>query len=141
MNNIAEMARVCNDLNISFHIISGGDANKIISKVINFFNPEQTTGHLSISNDGNKVFKISLEYNEFTYSKKLPKDKGYVFFDLESKDKNKVFVLDNIQNICDIMSESFGMEYFLFNEQFDYLIAVNWYVIELTDGAKKYLIT
>ena len=49
--------------------------------------------------------------------------------------------MDNIQNICDIMSESFGMEYFLFNEQFDYLIAVNWYVIELTDGAKKYLIT
>lgn len=141
MNNIAEMARVCNDLNISFHIISGDDANKIISKVINFFNPEQTTGHLSISNDGNKVFKISLEHNEFTYSKKLPEDKGYVFFDLESKDKNKVFVLDNIQNICDIMSESFGMEYFLFNEQFDYLIAVNWYVIELTDGAKKYLIT
>ena len=64
-----------------------------------------------------------------------------MFFDLESKDKNKVFVLDNIQNICDMMSESFGMEYFLFNEQFNYLIAVNWYVIELTDGAKKYLIT
>lgn len=49
--------------------------------------------------------------------------------------------MDNIKNICDMMSESFGMEYFLFNEQFDYLIAVNWYVIELTDGAKKYLIT
>lgn len=79
MNNIAEMARVCNDLNISFHIISGDDANRIISKVINFFNPEQTTGHLSISNDSNKVFKISLEHNEFTYSKKLPEDKGYVF--------------------------------------------------------------
>ena len=46
MNNIAEMARVCNDLNISFHIISGDDANQIISKVINFFNPEQTTEHL-----------------------------------------------------------------------------------------------
>ena len=79
MNNIAEMARVCNDLNISFHIISGDDANQIISKVINFFNPEQTTGHLSISNDSNKVFTISLEHNEFTYSKKLPEDKGYVF--------------------------------------------------------------
>lgn len=73
--------------------------------------------------------------------KNCQRTKGMFFFDLESKDKNKVFVLDNIQNICDIMSESFGMEYFLFNEQFDYLIAVNWYVIEFTDGAKKYLIT
>lgn len=80
MNNIAEMARVCNDLNISFHIISGDDANKIISKVINFFNPEQTIGHLSISNDSNKVFKISLEHNEFTYSKNCQRTKGMFFF-------------------------------------------------------------
>ncbi len=63
------------------------------------------------------------------------------FFDLENKDKNKIFVLDNVQNICNIMSESFGMEYFLCDEKFNYLIAVNWYVIELTNGAKEYLIT
>lgn len=64
----------------------------------------------------------------------------YFFFDLESKDRNNIFIFNNVQDICDVMSESFGMEYFLFDEYFNYLIVVNWYVIELTDGAKKYLI-
>ncbi len=141
MSNISELENICNDLNISFHIINGDEANEIIAQVINLFNPEKITGHLSISNSNNKVFKISLEHNEFTYSKKLPEGKGYIFFDLESKDKNNIFVLDNVQNTCDIMSESFGMEYFLCDEKFNYLIAVNWYVIELTNGAKEYLIT
>lgn len=63
-----------------------------------------------------------------------------IFFDLESKDRNNIFIFNNVQDICDVMSESFGMEYFLFDEYFNYLIVVNWYVIELTDGAKKYLI-
>lgn len=65
---------------------------------------------------------------------------GLYFFDLESKDRNNIFIFNNVQDICDVMSESFGMEYFLFDEYFNYLIVVNWYVIELTDGAKKYLI-
>lgn len=65
---------------------------------------------------------------------------GLYFFDLESKDGNNIFIFNNVQDICDVMSESFGMEYFLFDEYFNYLIVVNWYVIELTDGAKKYLI-
>lgn len=140
MGDISELIRVCNDLDISFNMINGDEANQIISQVIKFFNPEQTTGHLSISNDSNKALKIPLEGNEFTYSKKLPKCKGYIFFDLESKDRNNIFIFNNVQDICDVMSESFGMEYFLFDEYFNYLIVVNWYVIELTDGAKKYLI-
>lgn len=65
---------------------------------------------------------------------------GLYFFDLGSKDRNNIFIFNNVQDICDVMSESFGMEYFLFDEYFNYLIVVNWYVIELTDGAKKYLI-
>lgn len=65
---------------------------------------------------------------------------GLYFFDLESKDRNNIFIFNNVQDICDVMSESFGMAYFLFDEYFNYLIVVNWYVIELTDGAKKYLI-
>lgn len=139
MRNISELIHSCNKLDISFYIINGIEASKIISKTIELFTPLKTTNHLSISNDKNKVFTIPLEYNEFTYSKKLPKSKGYIFFDLESKDKNKVFVFENIQNIGDVMSENFGMEYFLVDENFNYLIAVNWYVIELTDGAKDYL--
>lgn len=138
MSNISELINICNNLNIPFCIIEGVEASQIISKTIKIFSPSQITNHLSISND-DKVFKIPLECNEFTYSKRLPEGKGYVFFDLESKDKNKVFVLENIQDVCDVMSESFGMEYFLVDENFDYLIAVNWYVIEIAGKARNYL--
>ncbi|MPW71852.1 hypothetical protein D6D90_09000 [Moraxella catarrhalis] len=72
--------------------------------------------------------------------KNYPNARVIFFFDLESKDRNNIFIFNNVQDICDVMSESFGMEYFLFDEYFNYLIVVNWYVIELTDGAKKYLI-
>ena len=79
MNNIAEMARVCNDLNISFHIIIGDDANKLISKVINFFNPEQTTGHLSISNDSIKYLKFHWSIMNLHIQKNYLRTKGMFF--------------------------------------------------------------
>lgn len=80
MSNISELENICNDLNISFHIINGDEANEIIAQVINLFNPEKITGHLSISNSNDKVFKISLEHNEFTYSKKITREQRVHFF-------------------------------------------------------------
>lgn len=39
------------------------------------------------------------------------------------------------------MEESFGMEYFVSNKTSDYLLAVNWYVIEGVGIAKDWLLT
>ncbi|WP_194162977.1 hypothetical protein [Moraxella catarrhalis] len=36
MGNISELIRVCNDLDISFNMINGDEANQIISQVIKF---------------------------------------------------------------------------------------------------------
>ena len=112
MGNISELIRVCNDLDISFNMINGDEANQIISQVIKFFNPEQTTGHLSISNDSNKALKIPLRAMSL-HIQKITQMQGLYFFDLESKDRNNIFIFNNVQDICDVMSESFGMEYFL----------------------------
>lgn len=43
-------------------------------------------------------------------------------------------MIEDVRFLCRILEESFGMEYFLVDEDFTYLIALNWYVIE---GAGK----
>ena len=88
---------------------------------------------MAISNDS-KV--ISLEENEFTYTLAIKKQKGYLFFDQEGIDKNLVFEVENLQKVGELMEESFGIEYFLSNSDLSFLIAVNWYVIEVSDNCE-----
>lgn len=59
---------------------------------------------------------------------------GY-FFEQDVSNKNIVVVVDDVRDMSRLMEDSYGMEYFVSNEVGDFLIAVNWYVIEYTHGA------
>ena len=51
----------------------------------------------------------------------------------------EVAVVDNASKIGEIMNNCYGMEYFITNLAQNYLIAVNWYVIEVTGTAVELL--
>lgn len=61
----------------------------------------------------------------------------YIFFDQENHNRSKVVVIDDAKKLGQIMENSYGMEYFVSNEKADYLLAVNWYVIEGEGSAKQ----
>jgi hypothetical protein len=44
-------------------------------------------------------------------------------------------VIKDAKLIGNLMESSYGMEYFVSNEKADFLIAVNWYVIEVAGSA------
>ena len=139
MFHTEELLHTSQILGIPASVMDGEEAQWIIDHTIQTFAPIKTSGHLSITNHPDKVIKINLESNEFTYSQKLPPSKGYVFFDTNSRERNKIFIINNVRDLCSITSECFGMEYFLVDEYFSYLIAVNWYVIEASGAAMAYL--
>ena len=47
-------------------------------------------------------------------------------------------MIKNAKLIGRLMENSFGMEYFVSNEKVNFLIAVNWYVIEVAGDARKW---
>jgi hypothetical protein len=102
-----------------------------IKRVISKFKPLKIAGHLAI---GANSQTISLEKYEYSYSKYLNSEPALLFFDQEGLDRNTVVVVKDAKLVGDLMENSYGMEYFLSNEKLDYLIAVNWYVIEVSDS-------
>lgn len=130
---INELKSNADKIGLNYSVIKGIEAEKLISKILKKFNPLRFSGHLAISNDS-KV--ISLEENEFTYTLAIKKQKGYLFFDQEGIDKNLVFEVENLQKVGELMEESFGIEYFLSNSDLSFLIAVNWYVIEVSGNCE-----
>jgi hypothetical protein len=130
---INELKSNADKIGLNYSIIKGIEAEKLISKILKKFNPLRFSGHLAISNDS-KV--ISLEENEFTYTLAIKRQKGYLFFDQEGVDKNIVLEVENIQRVGELMEESFGIEYFLSNSNLSFLIAVNWYVIEVSGNCE-----
>ncbi|ODC05551.1 hypothetical protein BFW38_16960 [Terasakiispira papahanaumokuakeensis] len=106
-----------------------------MESVLKKFKPFKTTGHLSIGKDSKS---IKTEEHEFSYSKKLSKGAAYIFFDQESKDRNTLVIIEEGSQLCNIMENAYGMEYFLSNKELDYLIAVNWYAIEGAGLAKNW---
>lgn len=129
MSYVNELLSVGKQLEIDVDELSKDESKKIISEAIKKFNPYKTSGHLAI--DIENSISLPIDMYEFKYSQYLPKGKGYVFFDQNHEDKERVFVIKDIRKICSIMEESFGMEYFVVDEKMDYLIASNWYVIEV----------
>ena len=126
---INELKSNADKIGLNYSIIKGVEAEKLISKIFKKFDPLRTSGHLAIS-DNSKI--ISLEENEFTYTLAIKKQKGYLFFDQEGVDRNLVLEVENVQRVGELMEESFGIEYFLSNSDLSFLIAVNWYVIEVS---------
>jgi hypothetical protein len=130
--NTNELTQTSNNIGIDVVILDENDSKQYIKKVINIFKPFKTTGHLSI---GNETLTIPLEGNEFSYSKHLESEPAYIFFDQESRDRNSVVVIKDVKLIGNLMENSYGMEYFVSNKKADFLIAVNWYVIEVAGSA------
>jgi len=130
--NTKELVQISSNLGIDIVVLDENESKQYINRVINIYKPIKITGHLSI---GEETLTIPLEKNEYSYSKYLKSDPAYIFFDQESRDRNTVVVVKDAKLIGNLMENSFGMEYFVSNEKSDFLIAVNWYVIEIAGSA------
>ncbi|MFT6921983.1 MAG: hypothetical protein ACJA1C_000981 [Crocinitomicaceae bacterium] len=136
MKNSEEFINACSELNINCQLLSKTDSLTIISELKQRFNLKKISGHLALQDDS---FKLPLEPNEFSFSTLLKKESAYIFFDQENINKEEVLKFENAQNLCSILENCFGMEYFLTNESLTYLIAVNWYVLEATGDVTAWL--
>ena len=134
--NTCELTRVSSDMGIEILTLDENDSRQYIKKVINIFKPGKITGHLSI---GREILTIPLEGNEFSYSKYLKSEPAYIFFNQEGRDRNTVVVVNDAKSIGVLMENSYGMEYFVSNKNADFLIAVNWYVIDVAGLAMEIL--
>jgi len=129
--NKQELIQVSTELGIEIEILDDNSAKDYIMRVINKFKPFKIAGHLAI---GENSQIISLEKYEYSYSKSLNSEPALLFFDQEGLDRNTVIVVKDAKLVGDLMENSYGMEYFLSNGNLDYLIAVNWYVIEVSES-------
>ncbi|MBK1897572.1 hypothetical protein [Chryseobacterium paridis] len=125
---VNEIQKVCKELKIDFKVLSKSESINIINKVFDKYKISKKSGHLAIYSD--KSFSISTEDNEFTYSINLDDEPVYVFFDQDNYERDQVTLIGNGQKLGMIMENSFGIEYFVTNTDFTYVLSVNWYVIE-----------
>ena len=109
MSHIDELINSCEELSIPYSILENDEAVGYINSVINAYEPIKTTWHLSIGKDS---ISVPLEEHEFSFSESLDDESAYIFFDQESTEKHKVFVINNAKLICRMMENSYGMEYF-----------------------------
>jgi hypothetical protein len=116
-----------NRLNIKAAVLDKTAALLYIKEVLSKFNVQKTTGHLAIYHNSES---LPIEEFEFAYSEYLKKESGYIFFDQGGLWRDVVIEIEDGSRICEILENCFGVEYFLSNYSKDYLIAVNWYVVE-----------
>ncbi|QXX08946.1 hypothetical protein KW548_17700 [Vibrio neptunius] len=128
MSNADEIVNVGKELGIKCSLLAEVEGKALVSKVLDKFEPFKVTGHLAIDRDS---ISIPLEGNEFSYSERLDNEDAFIFFDQEGDDRKRVVHIEDARTICRIMENSFGMEYFLSNKNATYLVAVNWYTIEV----------
>lgn len=128
MDNVTELINVGGLLGIDCCALNKSDAIKLINLVIKKHNPLKITDHLGIGHDS---YSLSLDEYEYEYSKYLANEEAYIFFDQAGSNRNSVVVVSDARRICDLMSNTYGMEYFVTNKNMEYLIVVNWYVIEI----------
>jgi hypothetical protein len=145
LSQAKELIEVANRLNIEVELLNEEDSQQFIREILGVFKPFKITGHLAIGGDSISIPLDSnelLDSNEFLYSQNLEQENGYIFFDQYSTAGQKTVVkIADIRNVGKIIGESFGMEYFLSNHKRDFLIAVNWYVIEVSGNVKEKFIT
>ncbi|MCP8466228.1 hypothetical protein NK553_19930 [Pseudomonas sp. ZM23] len=124
-----ELFRSATELSIDAEIITDEIARNYIKKVFEKYKPGKTSGHFSISSSARR---IPTDEYESSFSRNLKEEKAYVFFEQNQIDKNTVFIISDARELSKVIENSFGMEYFISNQETSYLIAVNWYSIEYT---------
>lgn len=127
--NDQELINACRELGIDAEELIPQDAKHFINQVIEKFRPRKLSSHLSI---GDHAMRFPLDPYEFTYSGKLPKGPARIFFDQDNNNRNRVVELKEGRKLCEALENAYGMEYFVSNPSLDFLISVNWYVIEST---------
>lgn len=136
MSNTVEFKRSADELGLACTVLSPDLASKFISDVTQKFEVEKLSGHVAINHDS---ISVALEPHEFTFSQQLPSGPAFVFFDQLGSDCGNVVVLQDGKSLGKVLENSFGMEYFVSNENYEYLLAVNWYVIEGVGTASDWL--
>jgi hypothetical protein len=136
--NAREIINVGGRLGLPVRLMSKELANQIITEVDKKFGELNTWSHPQIMRSDPDIIELDLETFEFTYSERLPQERGYIFFTDNLLDKNAMVELGDIRDTCRIMDHSFGIEYFLTNERLNLLVAVNQYVIQVTGIAKSF---
>ncbi len=134
--HIQELLQVSHSLGIAITVLDRHESDPYIQKVLDAHHPHQTTNHLSI---GEQAITIPLEPHEYTYSVLFEREPGYLFFDQQGLERHTVIRIEDIRSVGRLMEHAYGMEYFLSNEQAEFLIAVNWYVIEVVGTASSLL--
>lgn len=125
-----EIITIGKKLNIKVGLLAKDEAESCIQKTLNLFMPFKINGHLGIGHDS---IELPIDEWEFSYMKYLSQEIGYIFFSQGNRLSSRTVVkIDNLQELGKILEESFGMEYFLTNKNADFLIAVNWYVVEIS---------
>ena len=125
-----EIITVGKKLNIKAELLADDEAESFIQRTLDLFTPFRTTGHLGIGHD---YITLPIDKWEFSYMEYLSQESGYIFFSQNNRLSGRTVVkIENLQELGKILDESFGMEYFLTNKNADFLIAVNWYVVEIS---------
>jgi hypothetical protein len=137
LGNTKEILSVADRIGVKARLLPATVGSNLISKAINIYRPSKTSGHLAIHKNS---ASIPLEAVEFTYCGVLGRRPVYVFFDQQGIDKGLVVSVREGVRLCDLLKESFGMEYFVTDKRFSYLIAVNWYVLEVAGDLKGKLV-
>ncbi|WP_439893719.1 hypothetical protein ACS7SF_19080 (plasmid) [Ralstonia sp. 25C] len=119
--------RVAGEMSIAARLLSKDEGCAYIASVFSKFNPWKREGHVSIGDD---VKKLRTEDCEFSFSRSMRGGPAFIFFEQNQVNRCDVVVVEDARNISLLMKNGHGMEYFISDNALNYLIAVNWYVIE-----------
>ncbi|MBC9811693.1 hypothetical protein H9Y05_04310 [Crocinitomicaceae bacterium CZZ-1] len=132
MNHAEELKHAAEKLALDYELLTGETAAAIINTSFEKFEPFRRQGHLGIMHE--RSVKLKLSEHEYTFSEQLNDEPLLVFFEQTRENVAVVFKLFKGRYFCQLLEECYGMEYFLTNTHMDYLIAVNWYTIEIVDN-------
>lgn len=133
---VDELKKSANELGLVCHVLDSEMSRCFIKKVTDKFAVERPTSHVAIGQDS---VTVPLEPHEFSFSMNFRCEPVFLFFDQDGPDRELVVVLKDGQSLGQVLENSFGMEYFVTNETHEYLLAVNWYVIEGAGTAREWL--
>lgn len=134
MSKSNEILRAAQELDLTCVRLDSISAASHIARAIARFAPLRTTEHLMIGHDSDAY---PLELAELDYSSAFEPGAALVFFDQESTDRREVLEISDGPRLAELMANCFGMEYFVTNALCEYLVAVNWYVVEVAGVARQ----